>query len=67
MSTTIRFSGPGAEGGPLSTYVSETPDELLDKWIAAGGSPIALTHEETGHQMYVNPRVIACWFERPAE
>ncbi|MGH2954398.1 MAG: hypothetical protein ACRDK9_10350 [Solirubrobacterales bacterium] len=67
MPTTIRFSGPGAEGGPLSTYVSESPSELLDKWIAAAGNPIALTHDESGREMYVNPQVIACWFERPEE
>ncbi len=67
MSTVIRFNGPDGEGGPMSTYVVETPQQILEVWRAADGSPFMVTHEASGRTMYVNPQNVTCWFERPAQ
>jgi len=67
MSTVIRFSGPDGEGGPMSTYVLEAPEQILEAWRAADGMPFLVTHEVSGRPMYVNPQNLTCWFERPAQ
>jgi hypothetical protein len=64
MATVIRFSGTDGAGGPMSTYVTESPEEVFKQWTRAGGQPFTLTHTETGKAMYVNPQNVACWFER---
>ena len=67
MSTVIRFSGPDGEGGPMSTYVVEGPEQILEAWRAAEGLPFRVTHEASGRAMYVNPLNVACWFEGSAQ
>ncbi len=67
MSTVIRFNGPDGEGGPMSTYVAEAPERILEAWKAAHGSPFPVTHESSGRTMFVNPQNVTCWFERSAQ
>ena len=64
MTTVIRFIGAGDEGGPMSTYVTDGPDQVLESWTASRGMPFGVTHEESGQTIYVNPQNIACWFEQ---
>ena len=67
MGTHITFSTPGKENKPLHIRVQEGPDDVLNAWTGASGSPFPLQLEQGGTLVYVNPGTVAYWREAAAD
>jgi hypothetical protein len=62
MPTRIVFAAPGVKAGVLTQVFVEEPDQVLEAFTAAAGSPFALrartSREET---VYLNPAHVVYW------
>jgi hypothetical protein len=62
MPTRIVFAAPGIKGGVLTQVFVEEPDQVLEAFTAAGGSPLTLTARTSREEaVHVNPSTIAYW------
>lgn len=60
-SVVVLVSGNGS--GDMSLRVSEDVQQVFEAYTEASGRPFALTEENGGGRLYVNPTNVAYWRE----
>ena len=62
MPTRIVFAAPGVKGGVLTQVFVEEPQQVLEAFAAANGTPFTLTARTSREEaVHVNPAGIVYW------